>query len=244
MRAPAERSADRLRGRHASTAGAVTILDRIALHIGAGRADGADRPERLGQDHAAAPGDGAGGAVARAHHLGRARKTSPPLGARSCSSARRCCGAAPARNIRYALRAAGIPRAEHAQPHRRTARTGRASDSLPTAPRAGCRAASSSGWRWRARSRAIRRCCSSTSRPRASIPPPPRRSRTSSAPSAQRGIKVVMATHDLGEARRLAGDIVMLHRGRVVETGAGSVVLQRAANRRGEDVPCRRTCSI
>ena len=34
-----------------------------------------------------------------------------------------------------------------------------------------------------------------------------------------RGIKVVMATHDLGEARRLAGDIVMLHRGRVIETG-------------------------
>jgi tungstate transport system ATP-binding protein len=35
---------------------------------------------------------------------------------------------------------------------------------------------------------------------------------------AARGIKVVMATHDLGEARRLAGDIVFLHRGRVVET--------------------------
>ena len=34
------------------------------------------------------------------------------------------------------------------------------------------------------------------------------------------GIKVVMATHDLGEARRLAGDIVLLHRGRVVEIGA------------------------
>lgn len=31
------------------------------------------------------------------------------------------------------------------------------------------------------------------------------------------GIKVVMATHDLGEARRLAGEIVLLHRGRVVE---------------------------
>jgi tungstate transport system ATP-binding protein len=26
-----------------------------------------------------------------------------------------------------------------------------------------------------------------------------------------------MATHDLGEARRLAGEIVLLHRGRVVE---------------------------
>jgi tungstate transport system ATP-binding protein len=37
-----------------------------------------------------------------------------------------------------------------------------------------------------------------------------------------RGIKVVMATHDLGEARRLAGDIVMLHRGRVIETGTAS----------------------
>ena len=31
------------------------------------------------------------------------------------------------------------------------------------------------------------------------------------------GIKVVMATHDLGEARRLAGDIVLMHRGRIVE---------------------------
>ena len=35
---------------------------------------------------------------------------------------------------------------------------------------------------------------------------------------SERNIKVVMATHDLGEARRLAGDIVMLHRGRIVET--------------------------
>jgi tungstate transport system ATP-binding protein len=33
------------------------------------------------------------------------------------------------------------------------------------------------------------------------------------------GVKVVMATHDLGEARRLAGDIVFLHRGGVIESG-------------------------
>jgi tungstate transport system ATP-binding protein len=33
-----------------------------------------------------------------------------------------------------------------------------------------------------------------------------------------RGIKVVMSTHDLGEARRLAGEIVLLHRGRVAES--------------------------
>jgi tungstate transport system ATP-binding protein len=36
---------------------------------------------------------------------------------------------------------------------------------------------------------------------------------------AARGIKVVMATHDLGEARRLAGEIVLIHRGRVLESG-------------------------
>jgi tungstate transport system ATP-binding protein len=34
-----------------------------------------------------------------------------------------------------------------------------------------------------------------------------------------RGIKVVMSTHNLGEARRLAGEIVLLHRGRVIESG-------------------------
>jgi tungstate transport system ATP-binding protein len=36
---------------------------------------------------------------------------------------------------------------------------------------------------------------------------------------AARGIKVVMATHDLGQAHRLAAEIVLLHRGRVIETG-------------------------
>jgi tungstate transport system ATP-binding protein len=39
---------------------------------------------------------------------------------------------------------------------------------------------------------------------------------------AARGIKVVMATHDLGTARRLAGEIVLLHRGRLVERNAAS----------------------
>ncbi len=32
-----------------------------------------------------------------------------------------------------------------------------------------------------------------------------------------RGIKVVMSTHDLNEARRLGGEIILLHRGRVIE---------------------------
>jgi tungstate transport system ATP-binding protein len=37
---------------------------------------------------------------------------------------------------------------------------------------------------------------------------------------AASGIKVVMSTHDLGEARRLGGDIVLLHRGRLIERAA------------------------
>jgi len=39
---------------------------------------------------------------------------------------------------------------------------------------------------------------------------------------SRRGIKVVMSTHDLGEARRVAGEVVMLHRGHVVEAGPAS----------------------
>jgi tungstate transport system ATP-binding protein len=37
--------------------------------------------------------------------------------------------------------------------------------------------------------------------------------------ASERGVKVVMSTHDLHEARRLAGDVVLLHRGRIIETG-------------------------
>jgi len=40
---------------------------------------------------------------------------------------------------------------------------------------------------------------------------------------AVRGIKVVMSTHDLGEAKRLAGEIVLMHRGRVIENGPAEV---------------------
>ena len=37
------------------------------------------------------------------------------------------------------------------------------------------------------------------------------------ARAAVGGVKVLMATHDLGQARRLAGDIALLARGRLVE---------------------------
>ena len=33
------------------------------------------------------------------------------------------------------------------------------------------------------------------------------------------GTKIVMTTHDLGQARRLAGDVLFLHHGRLLERG-------------------------
>ena len=44
---------------------------------------------------------------------------------------------------------------------------------------------------------------------------------------AARGIKIVMSTHDLAEARRLAGEIVLIHRGRVVEHGLAAPFFER-----------------
>jgi tungstate transport system ATP-binding protein len=42
---------------------------------------------------------------------------------------------------------------------------------------------------------------------------------------AASGVKVVMTTHDLGEAARLAGEVVLLHRGGVVESGPAAQLL-------------------
>ncbi len=48
---------------------------------------------------------------------------------------------------------------------------------------------------------------------------------------AEAGVKVVMATHDIGEAKRLAGDVVFLSKGRALEhTPAGSFFRQPATN--------------
>jgi tungstate transport system ATP-binding protein len=51
---------------------------------------------------------------------------------------------------------------------------------------------------------------------------------------AARGIKVVMSTHDLGEARRLAGEIVLLHRGRVIESGPVSAFFAAPRTNEGQ----------
>lgn len=37
-----------------------------------------------------------------------------------------------------------------------------------------------------------------------------------------RGVRIIFVTHDMGQARRMADDVVFLHRGRVTEQGAAS----------------------
>ena len=52
------------------------------------------------------------------------------------------------------------------------------------------------------------------------------------ARTAERGVKIVMATHDLGQARRLAGEMVLLANGRFVEHAAATVFSGRRPRRR------------
>jgi tungstate transport system ATP-binding protein len=46
---------------------------------------------------------------------------------------------------------------------------------------------------------------------------------------AARGIKVVMSTHDLGEARRIGGEIVLMHRGRIIESADATTFFSKPA---------------
>ena len=43
----------------------------------------------------------------------------------------------------------------------------------------------------------------------------------------RRGIKIIVVTHDVGQARRLAQDVVFLHRGRVIEHRPAKIFFQR-----------------
>ncbi|HEY3826767.1 MAG TPA: ATP-binding cassette domain-containing protein [Bryobacteraceae bacterium] len=122
-------------------------------------------------------------------------------------------------NIGYALSAAGVPRAERGQ---------RTAELLSLVGLQGLEARParrlSGGEQQRlslARALARDPAVLFLDEPTASLDPAATRTiedivRTISA----RGVKVVMATHDLGEAKRLAGGIVLMHRGRVIESGA------------------------
>jgi tungstate transport system ATP-binding protein len=121
-------------------------------------------------------------------------------------------------NVRYALAAAGVPRA---------ARTERVAELLALVGLDGlghrpARRLSGGEQQRLALARALARdpAVLFLDEPTASLDPAATKAIEDIVRSvAARGVKVVMATHDLGEAKRLAGEIVLLHRGRVIESG-------------------------
>ena len=121
-----------------------------------------------------------------------------------------------AANIRFALRAAGVPRAEHA---RRIAELLELVGLAHVADRA-ARQLSGGEQQRLALARALARgpAVLFLDEPTASLDPIATKAVEDIIRAvSERNIKVVMATHDLGEARRLADEIVMLHRGCIVE---------------------------
>jgi tungstate transport system ATP-binding protein len=121
-----------------------------------------------------------------------------------------------AANIRYALGAAGIPRAQHgARCHELLALVGL--DGLGERP---ARKLSGGEQQRLALARALAKepQVLFLDEPTASLDPAATKAVEDVIRAVTaRGIKVVMSTHDLGEAKRLAGEIVLMHRGRVIE---------------------------
>ena len=199
------------------TAGLVTILDNIALTLAPGAPTVLIGPNGSGKTTLLRAAMGLV-APTRGRITWGGRENVPPLKRaivfQRPAMLRRSTGA----NIRFALRAAGIPRAEHAR------RTGELLELVGLGSLADRAARRLSGGEQQrlALARAIARdpAVLFLDEPTASLDPTATKAVEDIIRAvSQRNIKVVMATHDLGEARRLAGDIVMLHRGRVIETG-------------------------
>jgi tungstate transport system ATP-binding protein len=131
-------------------------------------------------------------------------------------------------NAAYPLRLAGVPRAE------RTRRAGEALALVGLSHLADRPARRLSGGEQQrlalARAAALHPEVLFLDEPCASLDPAATRAvEEIVAALVARGTKVVMTTHDLGQARRLAGDVVFLHRGRVLEHAPAAAFFVRPA---------------
>ena len=89
-----------------------------------------------------------------------------------------------------------------------------------TGARTSCRAASSSAWRWPARSRRSPPSCSSTSRSPPSTPAcAAARRGPCAAPSRPTNTTALLVTHDQNEALSLADQVAVMRAGRLVQVG-------------------------
>lgn len=195
------------------SAGALRILSGITLTIGAGAPtiilgpNGAGKSVLLRILHGLlAPSEGSigwGGAEAARRQAMVFQR--PVLLRRSALA-----------NVLYPLRLAGLPAPE------RAARAAQALDLVGLAAMADRPARRLSGGEQQrlalARAAATRPELLFLDEPCASLDPGATRAvEEIVATLAARGTKIVMTTHDLGQARRLAGDVVFLHGGRVLE---------------------------
>lgn len=55
------------------------------------------------------------------------------------------------------------------------------------------------------------------------------------AQASARGVKVILVTHDVGQARRLADDVVFIHRGTVVEHSGADTFFNQPASKAARD---------
>jgi tungstate transport system ATP-binding protein len=198
-------------------AGGVAILDDISLSIGPGMPTVLIGPNGSGKTTLLRAAVGLI-PVSRGRVTWAGREVSPPtrraiLLQRPVMLRRSAAG-----NVRYALDTAGVPRGEHEQ---------RISDLLALVGLEGlqrrpARRLSGGEQQRLALARALARdpVVLFLDEPTASLDPYATKAiedvvRTITA----RGVKVVMSTHALGQAKRIGGEIALLHRGRLVETG-------------------------
>jgi len=134
-----------------------------------------------------------------------------------------------AANICYALKRAGVPRAE------RQARAMEALRLVGLEALADRSARVLSGGEQQrvalARAWALRPDVLFLDEPTASLDPAATRAIEDVIATIHKGgTKVIMTTHDLGQARRLADDVVFLHRGRVIEHTPAATFFERPAS--------------
>jgi tungstate transport system ATP-binding protein len=72
------------------------------------------------------------------------------------------------------------------------------------------------------------KCCCSTNLPPTSIPEATRAIEELILAVEADGTRIMMTTHDIGQARRLATEVLFLHQGRLLEHSARSALLQHA----------------
>jgi tungstate transport system ATP-binding protein len=193
----------------------VTILDRVSLALTAGAPTVLIGPNGAGKSTLLRVAMGLLPA-SRGLVTWGGRESSPPtqraiLFQRPAMLRRSAAG-----NVRYALASAGVPRAERAD----SAAELLAQVGLEGLEQRPARRLSGGEQQRLALARALARNPDILflDEPTASLDPAATKAIEDIVRSvAKRGMTVVMSTHDLGQAKRLAGDIVFMHRGRVVE---------------------------